>query len=179
MSPTSTVTTEPQHEPDPQTTAATLPLANTPAIPEHQQQLYQPKQPGETFEQPRARVDRQETLSLYQPHHGTVTYGPNRETFAREERPRNTSTPYHRAAQPEEDDVIEQTYHTYDSIDLLSNSTQSLPPGWHITSNGTIELGDTQDEWQLKKGWFIKKHYLARKASMSQMRQLAPYRLPT
>ena len=158
----STGTTEPQHEPDPPTTAATLPAANTPAIPAHQQQLYQPRQPGETFEQLRARVDRQETLSLYQPHHGMVTYGPNRETFAREERPHNTSTPYHRATQPEEKDITEQTYHTYDNIDLLSDSNQSLPPGWHIISDGTIELGDTQDEWQLKKGWLIRKHYLAR-----------------
>ena len=158
----STGTTEPQHEPDPPTTAATLPAANTPAIPAHQQQLYQPRQPGETFEQLRARVDRQETLSLYQPHHGMVTYGPNRETFAREERPHNTSTPYHRATQPEEKDITEQTYHTYDNIDLLSDSNQSLPPGWHIISDGAIELGDTQDEWQLKKGWLIRKHYLAR-----------------
>ena len=158
----STGTTEPQHEPDPPTTAATLPAANTPAIPAHQQQLYQPRQLGETFEQLRARVDRQETLSLYQPHHGMVTYGPNRETFAREERPHNTSTPHHRATQPEEKDITEQTYHTYDNIDLLSDSNQSLPPGWHIISDGTIELGDTQDEWQLKKGWLIRKHYLAR-----------------
>ena len=78
---TSTSGTEPMQEPDPP--AAPLPTPAL-AIPEHQQQLYQPPQPGETFNQLRARVDRQETLSLYQPHHGAVTYGPNRETFARE-----------------------------------------------------------------------------------------------
>ena len=159
----STATTEPQLEPEPPTTTAReSTTAATPTIPEHQQQLYRPPQQGETFEQMRARVDRQETLSIYQPHHGAITYGPNRETFAREDRPHNTVTPYHRATQPEEADVTEQTYHTYDNIDLMSDSTQSLPPGWYISSNGTIELGDTQDEWHIRKGWLVRRHYVAR-----------------
>ena len=159
----STATTKPQLEPEPPTTTAReFTTAATPTIPEHQQQLYRPPQQGETFEQMRARVDRQETLSIYQPHHGAITYGPNREIFAKEDRPHNTVTPYHRATQPEEADVTEQTYHTYDNIDLMSDSTQSLPPGWYISSNGTIELGDTQDEWHIRKGWLVRRHYVAR-----------------
>ena len=154
---TSTSGTEPMQEPDPP--AAPLPTPAL-AIPEHQQQLYQPPQPGETFNQLRARVDRQETLSLYQPHHGAVTYGPNREIFARENTHQHRrNTPYQRATAPTEADVDEQT-HTTHEVNVLPQSN-ILPPGWKV-EDGWIQLGETQDEWQIKNGWLIRRHYLPR-----------------
>eukprot|EP00438_Fugacium_kawagutii_P008129 Skav234370 [mRNA] locus=scaffold2071:53675:57820:- [translate_table: standard] len=165
----SDIDTEPQHEPTPITT----PLADQPMINIQQAQppptdtttqlqndrihaqraAYIPPPQQETFEQMRARVDRQETLSYYQPHTGGITYGPNRERIAR-------ATPYHRSTHPQEEG--QETHLSFDNVSIQDpHDSQSLPPGWHLT-DGAFVLGETHDEWILNKGWLIRKHYLPR-----------------
>lgn len=157
---------EPQTEPTP----ATSPTADEPpqlppqqALPDPhpherlyaQRAAYIPPDGAETFDQMRARVDRQETLLHYQPHGGGIAYGPNRERFAR-------PTPYHRSTQPQEEDVQEQTYQVHDDVNIqCANLDNLLPPGWQV-QNGAFYLGDAHDEWVLQKGWLVRKHYLPR-----------------
>ena len=127
-------------------------------IPEHQRQLYTPAA-GETFAQQRARIDRQETLSYYQPTSMRTVYGPNREAF---ERPHQITTPYGRHATTEEEDVNKATESTYDT-DIQQAEQQTLPPGWKLEKGYlTLDMDNIQDEWQLHRDKLVRRHYLPR-----------------
>ena len=126
-------------------------MPETPTVPSHQKELYTPAT-TETFQQRRARVDRQETLSFYQPATGRVRYGPNREVF---DSARATASPYTRPPAPDPEEAL--TLSTFDT-DLAKADQLTLPPGWTL-ENGFLTLEDPRDEWTLHSDKLIRKHY--------------------
>ena len=152
---------EPLMEPDP--SRLTTPQADNASSAAAQQMppdiaaLYQPQQPGETFEEFRSRYQQQETLNYRQPQYGPATaieHTSNRSTpYNTPQRP-NTSTPNAEA------DVAEVSYTGHD-VDVLDGTTMSLPPGW-IMEHGYLTLEEPKDEWSIKDGWLIRKHYVPR-----------------
>ena len=109
-------------------------------IPEVQREVYEPK-PGESFQEQRARVEKQETL-LFDPRH----YGPARGTTSR-------STPYSRV--PEEN-----LMQTSIEVDILQNS--KLPGGWRI-ENGFLQLEEPRDDWIIHDNYLTRRHFIPRK----------------
>ena len=157
-------TSEPHFEPDP--SQRNTPRSNnnddniTPPIPVPPDvtALYQPQQPGETFEQLRSRYQQQETLYYRQPQ-----YGPALPI----EPASNRSTPYNTPQRPNintpnaEADVAEVSYTGYD-VDVLNGTTMTLPPGWTM-EHGYLTLEEPKDEWSIKDGWLIRRHYVPRR----------------
>ena len=150
-----------QQEPEPPPPEPEAPTDQHPQpVPEHQRQLYEPPPQGETFAQQRARVDRQETLSMYQIHKGAVRYGPHREPFASDRQ--QERTPYGRPPETEPD--IAEGINTVVDVDVTKTSENTFPPGWSV-ENGyiTLDIDDIQDEWVLYNNTLIRKHYNPRK----------------
>ena len=146
-----------QQEPEPPPPEPEAPTDQHPQpVPEHQRQLYEPPPQGETFAQQRARVDRQETLSMYQIHKGAVRYGPHREPFASDRQ--QERTPYGRPPEAEPD--IAESINTVVDVDVTKTSENTLPPGWSV-ENGyiTLDMADIQDEWVLYNNTLIRKHF--------------------
>ena len=143
----------------------------TPSVPEHQQALYRQPETPETFQQQRARVDRQETLSFYTPSTtGRIRYGPNREVF--EDR-RSTTSPYSKPPAPDpETALLQATYEAHVKADV-----STLPPGWRL-ENGYLTLEDTRDEWIFKDDKLIRRHYLPRNHCFEPTEQDAGCPLP-
>ena len=141
-------------EPDP--SRQTTPAPPPPLAPEVAT-LFGPQQPGETFEQLRSRYEQQETLYYRQPQ-----YGPANPIQPANNRPAPYTTQQRPAANTAnaEPDVAEVTYTSYDA-DVLEGTTMSLPPGWMI-EHGYITLEEPKDEWSIKDGWLIRRHYVPR-----------------
>ena len=139
---------------DPPAPEANMPPVDSPTIPEHQQQLYTPPQPGETFQQQRARVDKQETLSFKMP----TSYGPVKPTAS------TRTTPYSKVH--EEEDISLQ-------VDVDLTKVDNLPPGWHL-ENGWLTLDAPQDEWTISGNWLIMHHYEPRKEAFKPTKDNCP-----
>ena len=157
-------TSEPHFEPDP--SQLNTPRSNnnddnmTPPlpVPPDVTALYQPQQPGETFEQLRSRYQQQETLYYRQPQYGPAL--PVEPTS-------NRATPYNTPQRPNintpnaEADVAEVSYTGYDA-DVLDGTTMSLPPGWTM-EHGYLTLEEPRDECSIKDGWLVRRHYVPRR----------------
>ena len=114
-------------EPPPGTHGAPTPHATTASvhydsgqIPEHQQHLYAPPAPTESFHDQRTRFDRQETLSLQPPAPGHDRYGPPTRTHTTTRGP----MPYARPAPPDPEMAL--TLSTYET-DLNGVDGATLP----------------------------------------------------
>ncbi|CAK9107466.1 Copia protein [Durusdinium trenchii] len=141
-------------------------------VPEHQRALYHAPETRETFQQQRARVDRQETLSFYTPSTtGRIRYGPNREVF---ENRRSTTSPYNKPPAPDPETALLQA--TYEA-DMAKADATTLPPGWRL-ENGYLTLEDTRDEWIFKDDKLIRRHYLPRNHYFDPAEQDAGCPLP-
>ena len=148
-------------EPPPSTHGAPTPHATTASvhydggqIPEHQQQLYAPPAPTESFHDQRTRFDRQETLSLQPTASGQDRYGPQ----ARGHNTTRGPTPYAKPAPPDPDMAL--TLSTYDT-DLNRVDDSTLPPGWKL-ENGFLTLDVCKDEWTIQNNKLIRRHYIPR-----------------
>ena len=117
----------------------TTPQLPVPEVPEAQREVYEPK-PNETFQEHRARVERQETL-LFDPR----TYGPTRTTTSR-------NTPYSRTPD-------ETTMNVELEIDVLQNT--KLPSGWKV-EDGLVVLEEPKDDWMLQDNYLVRRHFLPR-----------------
>ena len=160
-SPMSQSEAEPNSEPD-------MPTSNldpTIEIPSAQQQVYLPGT-NETFEQQRARVNRQETLLFRAPNPPLQSvpeqqpeeYGPQRRQADRE-------TPY--SQRPLEDEKVDFSL----DVDLLTQT--DLPHGWSC-ENGYLQLGEIQDEWKIEGNYLTRYHYVSRDKAF----QLSPDNCP-
>lgn len=135
------------------TTAAAPPLAPEVA------NLYQPQQPGESFEQFRSRYQQQETQYFRQPQQ--QQYGPAAPAAPQ---PNSRPAPYNAQHRPNtntsnaEPDVAEVTYNAFE-VDVLDGTTMPLPPGW-MMEHGYLTLEEPSDEWSIKDGWLIRHHYV-------------------
>lgn len=168
------MSSEPLGEPDP--SRQTTPAPPPPLAPEVAT-LFGPQQPGETFEQLRSRYEQQETLYYRQPQ-----YGPANPIQPANNRPAPYTAQQRPAANTAnaEPDVAEVTYTSYDA-DVLEGTTMSLPPGWMI-EHGYITLEEPKDEWSIKDGWLIRRHYVPRQHLFDPEqteRQPAPFHCPT
>ena len=155
------------NEPEPMEEPTSVPpsnLDNTITIPEHQQQLYQPST-TETFNQQRARFERQETL-LFRPTSTTtettnppISYGPVRQPDMTRE------TPY--SNKPLDDDAVNITL----DVDIMSGV--ELPPGWKM-EQGHLTLDDPKDDWILEGNYLTRRHYTARQCSFVPTEENCP-----
>ncbi|CAE7928185.1 GIP [Symbiodinium necroappetens] len=136
----------------------------------------------ETFQQRRARVDRQETIS-YQPpaaelhpaftpprapetfqehraridrqetiSHRVPFYGPTRPVTAR-------TTPY----APDRASASEAAF----ACDVLPESGVRLPCGWTYNAEGYLSLGAIADQWELSGRHLVRRHFVARSSLFS------------
>ena len=124
------------------------PPQSTPALDSITAELYEPAV-GESFEQRRLRLNRQETISFAPLRHRTraeVTPYPVPETVP---------TP------PSTDDLAGQAFHV-DDID-----TKMLPSGWTMDEHGYLQLTDrTTDFWEIRAGCLIRHHVMPRRGRL-------------
>ena len=114
-------------------------------------------QPGESFHERRARLDRQETIAygpqLRRPESASTPYGPRPVT---DQRPPT-------AAQAKES-LVEQSF----LVDVLPPDSadapglhENLPAGWFV-EDGYLCLEPIHDVWEMKGNQLIRHHYVAR-----------------
>ena len=134
----------------------------------------------ETFQQLRARLDRQETISFRPPLgelHPTFTAPPAPETFqdhrARVDRQETIS---HHPYGPTRPVVSRATPYSADSpsaseaafsCDVLPESGARLPCGWTYAADGSLSLGAIADQWELSGRHLVRRHFVARSALFS------------
>ena len=111
-----------------------------------------PAPTGETFEEMRQRYDR----------HETQLYRPTRSIPGAAAR-RHEEQPY--------DPKIDPTLHQAE-VDILQDSR--LPSGWSINEHGYMQLGPTEDEWQLKGNYLVRRHYVARDITFQPQQDECP-----
>ena len=120
----------------------------TPALDSITAELYEPAA-GESFEQRRLRLNRQETISFAPLRHRTrteVTPYPVPETAP---------------AAPSTDDLAGQAFHV-DDID-----TKMIPAGWTMDEHGYLQLTDrATDFWEIRAGCLIRHHVVPRRGRL-------------
>ena len=122
--------------------------STTPALDSITAELYEPAV-GESFEQRRLRLNRQETISFAPLRH----------------HPRTEVAPYPipepAASAPSTDDLAGQAFHV-DDID-----TKMLPAGWTMDEHGYLQLADrTTDFWEIRAGCLIRHHVVPRRGRL-------------
>ena len=122
-----------------------------------QTELYTIPDRSESFQEHRARVEKQETLPFQK------SYGPERETQ------KERTTPY--SHRPLGEDEKEESLVQIDVS--LMEQTGGLPPGW-ACENGYLVLGPTHDEWQLSGNHLTIYHYLGRTQEFTPTEENCP-----
>ena len=155
--PSSISISEPSEEP-PAISAAPTPHASRPQASMTQErpsldpvtaQLYETVA-GETFQQRRARLNKQETLS----------FAP----FRSRAKPPDTRPydPEHHSARPKDEHELAGQAFYLDDLD-----TKMLPSGWFMDEHGFLQLHDrTTDYWELKAGCLIRHHVVPRRGRL-------------
>ena len=136
---------EPSEEPPAQSTAVT-PHAPPPLDPQTAT-LYHTPSHAETFEERRARFNKQETLSFAPVRHRTTeAVGPY---------------PVSRPTSSTDDALTGQVFYIED-ID-----TTLLPSGWHVDEQGFLQLTERNtDYWEVRAGCLIRHHMVPRRGRL-------------